>query len=134
VVPQTAPGAVVTVEEVPFQPAAPPPPAARSRLDLYLAGGGGLLAAGGTVAWLFAYAEFGAAKDACNSGPGCTDSDRSGRIATIERLQTVAIGAWIAGGALLVASGTRYVLRRNRPPVTVMIDPVNHAFAALATF
>ena len=106
----------------------------RSRLDLYLAGGGGLLLVGGGALWAIAYAKFQAAKDACNNGAGCSETDRSTRVSTIATLREIAVGSWIAGGALVVASGLGYAFRRTRAPVTVTVDPVNRGLALGAVF
>ena len=130
-IPKTAPGTGVMIETVPLERAAP---AKTSSLGLDLAGGGGALLLGGTAAWLIAYAEFQTAKDVCNTGAGCTAADRSDRIGTIERLQTFAVGSWIAGGALLAASGVHYLLRRGSSSLAITIDPMNNGLAAFAAF
>jgi hypothetical protein len=108
-----------------------PPAPTRSSLDLYLAGGGAIGVVAGTVIWSVAYAKFQSAKDACNPAPGCTD--RASRVSTIETLQRVAIGSWVAGGALLVASELHFRFRKGRAPVTVAIDP-RGGFSLSTTF
>lgn len=95
----------------------------RSSLGLYLGGGGALLAAG-TVFWSVAYAKLQSAKDACTQG--CSAAERDSRISDIQTLEDVAVGAWIAGGALVVASGVRFLLHRGKNATTVAIDP-SHA-------
>ena len=101
----------------------------RSRLDLYLVSGGGLLLVGGVAFWAIAYAKLQAAVDACNGIVSCSDSDRTSRISTITTLKELTIGSWIAGGALVIAAGVHYKFFRNPTPLTVALDPVNRAVA-----
>jgi len=96
----------------------------RSSLGLYLGGGGAALLTAGTVFWSVAYAELQSAKDACTQG--CSGAERDSRISDIQTLKGVAVGAWIAGGALVVASGVRFLLHRGKNVTTVAIDP-SHA-------
>jgi hypothetical protein len=102
------------------------------RLSLYLGLGGGVLLAGGTVAYFVGNAKLQSAKDACNVGYGCPDYDA--RVSAIETAQRIAIGSWIAGGALLAASGLQYWLRERKTPLTVAIDPLCHGLALAASF
>jgi hypothetical protein len=95
----------------------------RSSLDLYLAGGGGVLLVAGTVVWSVAYAKLQSAKAACTRG--CSQAEYDGNVSDIQTLKDVAIGSWITGGALVAASGAHYLLRRKRAPLTVAVDPVN---------
>lgn len=112
----------------------PAPPSHRSSFDLYVAGGGGILVVAGTVVYGIAYAKLESAISTCNHGPGCSAADRDGRVFTIDTLKYVGIGSWIAGGALLAASGLHYRFRNAKTPLTVAIDPWNEAFAIQAVF
>jgi hypothetical protein len=96
----------------------------RSALGLYLGGGGGVLLVAGTVFWSVAYAKFQSAQDACAAG--CSRADHDGRISDIQSLKGIAVGTWIAGGALLVASGAYVTLRRGRTAPSVALAP-HHA-------
>ena len=96
----------------------------RSSLGLYLGGGGAALLAAGTAFWSVAYAKLQSAKDACTQG--CSAAERDSRISDIQTLKGIAVGAWIAGGALVVASGVRFMLHRGKNATTVAIDP-SHA-------
>jgi hypothetical protein len=102
------------------------------RLSLYLGLGGGVLLAGGTVAWSVAYAKLQSAKNACNTGAGCPDYD--GRVSGIRTAQGIAIGSWIAGGVLVAASGLQYWLRERKTLLIVAIDPPGHGLAFAASF
>jgi hypothetical protein len=118
--------------------AGPSPPRAgssrRASYDLYAAGGGGILLLAGTVVYGIAYAKLDAAIAACNHGAGCPESDRDSRVSTIDTLKYVGIGAWIAGGALAVASGLHYRFRKAKTAVTVAIDPWNNSFSIHSVF
>jgi hypothetical protein len=95
----------------------------RSSLGLYVGVGGAVVLAGGAAFWSVAYAKFQSAKDACTLG--CSESDHDSRVSDIQTLKGVAIGAWIVGGALVVASGVDFLVHRKKAPLTVAIDPVN---------
>jgi hypothetical protein len=97
----------------------------RSSVGLYLGAGGVLLLATGTTLWSVAYTKLQSAKDAC--AQGCSKADRDGRVSDIQTLKGVAVGTWIAGGALAVASGVYFVLHRGKTmKTTVALDP-SHA-------
>jgi len=99
--------------------------ARRSSVGLYLGVGGVVLLAAGTAVWSVAYAKLQSATDAC--ALGCSKADRDGRVSDIQTLKGVAIGAWIAGGALAVAAGASFVLRKGKSTTaTVAIEP-SHA-------
>jgi hypothetical protein len=104
----------------------------RSSLGLYLGVGGSILLAGGTVFWSVAYAKFQSAKDACTQA--CSKSDHDGRVSDIQTLMGIAVGTWIAGGTLVVASGIDFIIRRKKAPLTVAIDPVNAGLSFRGSF
>jgi tetratricopeptide (TPR) repeat protein len=110
----------------PSRPDAPNPAARGASLDLYLAAGGGLAIVSGAAIWGIAYANFQAAQDACNQG--CSQADRNSRVSSITTLQTIAIGSWIGGGALLLASGLHYWLAGNErgsaPSTAIGVAPL----------
>jgi hypothetical protein len=108
------------------------PDARRSSLGLYLGVGGGLLLAGGTVFWSVAYTKLQSAKDAC--GLGCSKSDHDSRVSDIQTFKGLAVGTWIAGGALVLASGVDFMIRRKKAPLTVAIDPVNAGLSFRGSF
>jgi tetratricopeptide (TPR) repeat protein len=127
------------------RPAPPPPvvlltsapaPAPRPRrpLDLYLAGAGGLLAIAGTVFYGVAYEKFDTAKSACDQPAGCSAAQRDDLVSGVDLWRDLAIGSWIAGGALAVASGLHHWRYRRPPPVTVAIDPWNDTLSIRARF
>jgi hypothetical protein len=98
------------------------PEGGRSSPALYLGGGGVVLLAAGTAFWSVAYAKLQSAQDACTLG--CSKADRDDRVSDIQTLKGVAIGAWIAGGALVAASGVYLVLHRGKTTkTTVAIEP-----------
>ena len=99
------------------------PPSPLSSLELYAAIGGGALALGGTVVYLFAYQKFESAKHACNQGSGCPYYDA--RFSTVTTLRDIAIGAWIAGGAALATSVVHFKYRTRKRSLEVAIDPAN---------
>jgi hypothetical protein len=109
-------------------------PSRRAAFDLYAAGGGGVLLLAGTVVYGIAYAKLDSAIAACNHSPGCSESDRDNRVSTIDTLKYAGIGAWIAGGALLVVSGLHYRFQKAKTPLTVAIDPWNSTFSIQAVF
>lgn len=123
-------------------PAVPPPVLVASNAtapsfwqtptDVYVAAGGGLLLLSGTVLWGIAYSEFQSAKSACNEGAGCSDYDH--RISVIHTLQGVAIGAWVAGGVTLLASGLHYEFRKAPPKLQVAVDPSHRQFGISYAF
>lgn len=97
----------------------------RSSVGLYLAAGGVVLLATGTAFWSVAYTKLQSAKDAC--AQGCSKADRDGRISDIQTLKGIAVGTWIAGGALAAASGVYFVLHKGKTMnATVALDP-SHA-------
>jgi hypothetical protein len=116
----------VPVLAAPERPAAPiavvgtvaePPPAAvsgRSSFDVIGPAAAGILIVAGTLLYGIAYARFDAAKTACNQNPGCSQSERDSRVSTIETLEYVGIGSWVAGGAVAVASGLHRWFRKHR--------------------
>jgi hypothetical protein len=104
---QEPPAAPTIVRIAP--PTAPvPSPAPASKVDLYLAASGGLLFLAGAGIWSVAVVKFDSAQNACNSFPGCSADDRQGRISTIQRLETVAFGSWIAAGALVAGAAIHH--------------------------
>ena len=108
--------------------------AGRSSFDLYAAASGGVLLVGGTVLYGIAYAKFDSAKEACNQSPGCSSSEKNDRASTIETLKDLGIGAWIAGGALVMVSGLHHWLGKPTPLVTASVDPWNETFSIRAVF
>ena len=94
--------------------------------DFYVAAGGGFLLLSGTVLWGVGYAEFQSAKSACNGGAGCADYDH--RVSVIHTLQGVAIGAWVAGGVAVLASGLHYKFWKAPPKLQVALDPTHRQF------
>ena len=133
--PLPAPAAPLTAEPTVSLVAQPPGKSTwRQSFDLYAAAGGGLLLVGGTVLYGIAYTRFDAAKDACNQSPGCSASERNDRVSTIDTLQYLGIGSWIAGGALLVVSGLHHWLGKAAPPLTAAIDPWSETLSIRAVF
>jgi hypothetical protein len=127
--PDPAPPVVQLTGSAP--PASPP----RHRLDAYLAGAGGVLAIAGTVFYGIAYEKFDGAKTTCSNQPaGCSPSQRDDLVSSIDLWRDLAIGSWIAGGVLAVASGLHYWHARRPPSVTVAIDPWNETFSLRTVF
>jgi hypothetical protein len=108
------------------------PDARRSSVGLYLGVGGGLLLAGGTVFWSIAYTKFQSAKEACV--PGCSKSDHDTRVSDIQTLKDIAAGSWTVGGALVLASGVDFIIRRKKAAVTVAIDPIKGGLSFRGSF
>ena len=106
----------------------------RPSFDLYAAAGGGVLLVGGTALYGIAYAKFDSAKESCNQNPGCSPSEKNDRVSTINTLQYLGIGSWIAGGALVVVSGLHHWFGKRSPSLTAAIDPWNQAFSIRAKF
>jgi hypothetical protein len=104
----------------------------RSSLGLYLGVGGAVVLAGGAAFWSVAYAKLQSAKTACSVG--CSQSDHDSRVSQIQTLKYVAIGSWIAGGALVVASGVDFVIHRKKAQLTVAIDPANPGLSLRGSF
>ena len=99
-------------------------PENRSSVGVYLGVGGAVLLAGGTAFWSVAYAKLQSANDACLNG--CSKADRDSRVSDIQTLKGAAAGTWIAGGALVVASGAYLFLHKGKTTSTVAFDP-SHA-------
>jgi tetratricopeptide (TPR) repeat protein len=132
--PLPAPAAPPTAEATVLVGQPPGKSTWRESFDLYAAAGGGLLLVGGTVLYGIAYTKFDSAKDACNQSPGCSASERSDRVSTIDTLQYLGIGSWIAGGALVVVSGLHHWFGKRMPPLTAAIDPWNETVSIRAVF
>jgi hypothetical protein len=102
--------------------------AGRSSAALYVGGGGVVLLAGGAALWSLAYSKLQPAKDVC--AQGCSQADRDNRVSDIQSLKAVAIGSWIAGGALVVGSGAYLAWHKRKTRTTaVTIAP---AYAGLS--
>jgi hypothetical protein len=102
--------------------------AGRSSAALYVGAGGLVLLAGGAALWSIAYSKLQSAKDVC--AQGCSQADRDNRVSDIQTLKNVAIGSWIAGGALVVGSGAYLVWHKRKARTTaVTIAP---AYAGLS--
>jgi hypothetical protein len=105
----------------------------RSSVGIYLGVGGAVLLATGTAFWSVSYAKLQSAKDAC--ALGCSKADRDGRVGDIQTLKGVAVGTWIAGGALVAASGAYFLLRKGKTTTTtVALDPTNAGFLIGGSF
>jgi hypothetical protein len=98
-------------------PAAP----ARSVLGYSLGAGGLVALAAGVVVWSVAYGKLQTSKEAC--AQGCSSSERARDVSDINALENVAVGAWIVGGALIVASGAYFALRGTRTTARVAFAP-----------
>jgi hypothetical protein len=109
-------------------------PIGHRSLDLYGAGGGGILLTAGTLLYGIAYAKYDSAKEDCNQNPGCSLSEKSDRVSTIDTLKYSGIGALIAGSALLVVSELHHWLKKGSPPLTAAINPWNETFSIRAIF
>jgi hypothetical protein len=79
-----------------------------TRLDAYLGAGAGTFLAAGAGLWSVAYLELKDARQICNTGPGCTDSERQDRVSTIQTLEWMAAGSWTASAGLAIAAGTHF--------------------------
>jgi hypothetical protein len=135
------PPAPKTVEVTATQGLSPPSPSpARPRYDLYVAGTGGVLLIAGTVSYLLSGSEFSSIKSACNSVPqqNCTVSRRNDSITKIQTLDRLAVGAWIAGGALAVVGLFHHYLARPSEDggdhATIGIDPISRALIVESRF
>ena len=105
----------------------------RRSLDLYVAAGGGALIIAGAVVWGKSRTPGSSRPEtACNQGAGCPDY--ADRVSTINRLEDVAIGTWIVGGAAVLVSGLHYELRKPSAPVRVAIDPWDGHVVVRGTF
>jgi hypothetical protein len=105
----------------------------RSSVGIYLGVGGGVLLATGTAFWSVAYAKLQSAKDSC--AQGCSRADRDGRVSDIQTLKGIAVGTWIAGGALVAASGAYFVLHKGKATTTtVALDPSHAGLLIGGTF
>lgn len=125
--PSAPPGLVASNAATPSAPSFGQRPA-----NFYVAAGGGFLLLSGTVLWGIAYAKFQSAKSACNEGTGCSDYDH--RVSVIQTLQGVAIGAWVAGGVAVLASGLHYKFRKAPPKLQVALDPAHRQFGISYAF
>jgi hypothetical protein len=96
--------------------------AQRSRVDLVLAAGGGLLVVGGGVMFAVAITKFGSAEDACDRYPGCSQADHDRRISTVQSWERAAYGVWFAGGALLVSAAVHHYWWGRKSAMTVALS------------
>ena len=103
-------------------------------IDIYLASAGGLLVVAGSVFYGLAYEKFDAAKSTCSQGAGCTTTQRDALVSTIETWRDLGIASWVAGGALVVASGLHHWLSARPSPLTVAIDPWHNTLSIRALF
>lgn len=101
----------------------------RPSWGLYLGGGGVVLLAAGGAFWSVAYSKLQSAKDTC--AQGCSQADCDNRVSDIQTLKDVAIGSWIAGGALVAASGTYFLLHKRKAKTSTTIA-VDSRFAGLS--
>jgi hypothetical protein len=104
-----------------------------SSFEIYTGVGGAAVAIAATAVYAVAYAKFDAARAACNSGSGCTTAEHDSRVTTIQNWEYVAVGGWIAGGGLLLASGLHWLYARSTP-VTITIAPSDRAVFVAGQF
>lgn len=103
-------------------------------IDVYLASAGGVLVVAGSVFYGLAYEKFDAAKSTCSQSAGCTTTQRDALVSTIETWRDLGIASWVAGGALVVASGLHHWLSARPSPLTVAIDPWHNTLSIRALF
>jgi hypothetical protein len=130
--PSLGPTSAVLV--VPDAPSGDTNPGRHRSLDLYATAGGGILLAAGTALYGIAYAKYDAAKEACDQGPGCSPSERSDRVSTIDALKYSAIGALVTGSVLVVVSGLHHWLKKGTPLLTATVDPWSEPPSIRAVF
>jgi hypothetical protein len=100
------------------------PPRRWSAFERYAAGGGAALVVAGAVFYGVAYEKLRSARAACDPFPGCTTAEADARQSTVNGWQELAIGAGVAGGALLLASGLHHWFGTTKPVVAI-VDPLN---------
>jgi hypothetical protein len=84
------------------------------------------------VAWAIADSKYDALKSDCGSAAGCSRQDRDAGMDDIRSLDRIAVGAGIAGGALVVGGLAYYFLTghgQTATSATVGIDPVGRKLA-----
>lgn len=117
------------------KPVAPPP--AKSRVPLYVAGAGVLVAGAGLVAWLVADSKYTTLKSACDQPGGCSTRTFDDSSGTIETLDVLSIAGLVLGGAAVVGGVGWYFLgesehaseepRGDTPRVGLGFDPVTRS-------
>jgi hypothetical protein len=115
-------------------PSAGTNPGRHRSIDFYATAGGGILLVAGTALYGIAYAKYDSAKEACDQGPGCSPSERSGRVSTIDTLKYSGIGALITGSVLVVVSGLHRWLTKGTPFLTATIGPWSETPSIRAVF
>lgn len=113
------------------------PPAAEGRradriVALVAAVGGAVAIVGGGVAWALADSKYDDLKGSCASSTGCSQQDYDSGRDDIRSLDRVAVGAGIAGGALVVGGLAYYFLTgrdHKATSATFGIDPVGRKVA-----
>jgi hypothetical protein len=103
-----------------------------SPVVLYLAGGGGVALIAGTVFWSLAYGKLDSAKEACTAG--CSQADYDARVADITTFKNLAIGSWIAGGALATAAGVYFIVHKKKSAPSVAFAPSGAGFLLSGSF
>jgi len=113
------------------------PPAAEGRrtdrtVALVAAVGGAVALVGGGVAWLIADSKYDDIKSACGSPTGCSQPDYDAGRDDVRSLDRIAVGAGIAGGALVVGGLAYYFFTGHDQKATSAsfgIDPVGRKLA-----
>jgi hypothetical protein len=113
-------------------PSAGTNPGRHRSIDFYATAGGGILLIAGTALYGIAYAKYDAAKEACDLG--CSPSERSDRVSTIDALKYSGIGALLTGSVLVVVSGLHRWLKKGTPLLRATVDPWSEPPSIRAVF
>ncbi len=126
-VPEATPPKPLPIVETPARD--PEPRRARPNAGLLIAGGGLVLAAAGTLAWLRADAEYRNRENTCQQG--CSPQQVEASIDRIRPLDRLATAGWIVGGLMAAGGLIHYSLlggpspSGDRASVSVSVAPAS---------